>query len=190
MVLNIHYGLFPPMDSDSDSDSKRYRYTVLCTTFSTGSDLDSDPWTDSFLNGYCIHFRDGSLSQGQISVPIPYIWIGGIRVRIQTSGKIPHSTGIQIRICLQQWKYAIILGLTTIFHYSRLDSMQAVLWTIQRFNGETSRNIPFKMWKWIYLSHANYFKRLLSLPESIHGQTDHKYALQLAHQAYNLSELN
>ena len=31
----------------------------------------------SFPNGYCTHFRDGSLSQGQISVPIPYIWIRG-----------------------------------------------------------------------------------------------------------------
>ena len=36
-----------------------------------------------------------------------------------------------------------------------------------------------------YLSHAKYFKRLLSLSESFHGQPDHKYALQLAHQAYN-----
>ena len=52
------YGSFPPTetDSDSDSDSKPYRYIVLCTTFSTGTDLD--PCTDSFPNGYCTHFRD------------------------------------------------------------------------------------------------------------------------------------
>ena len=37
---------------------------VLCTTFSTGLDSDSDPCTDSFPNGYCTHFRDGSPSQG------------------------------------------------------------------------------------------------------------------------------
>ena len=32
--------------------------------FPTGSDLDLDPRMDSFLNGYCMHFRDGSPSQG------------------------------------------------------------------------------------------------------------------------------
>ena len=45
--------------------------------FSTGSDLDSDPCMDNFPNGYCTHFRDIYLSQGQISIPIPYIWIRG-----------------------------------------------------------------------------------------------------------------
>ena len=40
-------------DSDSDADSKPYRYIVLCTTFSTSTDLDSDPCMDSLLNGYC-----------------------------------------------------------------------------------------------------------------------------------------
>ena len=30
-----------------------------------------------FPNGYCTHFRDGSLSQGQISIPITYISIRG-----------------------------------------------------------------------------------------------------------------
>ena len=49
-------------DSDSDLDSKPYHYILLCTTFPTGSHLD--PCTDSFPNGYCTHFRDGSLSQG------------------------------------------------------------------------------------------------------------------------------
>ena len=54
-------------DSDSDSDSKPYRYIVLCTTFSTGTDSDLDPCMDSFPNGYCTNFRDGSLSQGSVS---------------------------------------------------------------------------------------------------------------------------
>ena len=71
--VNRSYGLFPPMemdsdsDSDSDSNSKPYCYIVLCTTFSTGSDSDSDPCMDSFPNGYCTHFRDGSQSQGSES---------------------------------------------------------------------------------------------------------------------------
>ena len=33
-------GSFPP--TETDSDSKPYRYIVLCTTFSTGLDSDSD----------------------------------------------------------------------------------------------------------------------------------------------------
>ena len=33
-----------------DSDSKPYCCIVLCTIFSTGSDLDSDPCTDNFPN--------------------------------------------------------------------------------------------------------------------------------------------
>ena len=50
------------MDSDLDSDSDSFPdgYIVLCRTFSTGS--DSDPCTESFLNGYCTHFRDRSPS--------------------------------------------------------------------------------------------------------------------------------
>ena len=34
-----------------------------------------------------------------------------------------------------------------------------------------------------YLPYAKYFKGLLSLPESLHGQSDHKYAWQLAQRA-------
>ena len=34
--------------------------------------------TETFPDGYCTHFRDGSPSQGQISVPIPYIRIKGL----------------------------------------------------------------------------------------------------------------
>ena len=64
----MYYGSFPPTESDLDSDSKPYRYIVLCTTFSI--DSDSDPCTDSFLNGYCTHFRDRPPSQGSGSVSV------------------------------------------------------------------------------------------------------------------------
>ena len=70
-------GLFPPTETDSDSDFFPDGYIVLYRTFSTGSDLDSDPCTESFPNGYSTHFRNRSRSQGQISIPIPYIWIRG-----------------------------------------------------------------------------------------------------------------
>ena len=66
-------GLFPLPDSDSDSFPDGY--IVLYRTFPTGS--DSDSCTDSFPNGYYTHLRDGSPSQGQISVPIYYISIRG-----------------------------------------------------------------------------------------------------------------
>ena len=65
--LHVPYGTFPPTETDSDSDSNPYCYIVLCTTFSTGSDLDSDPCMESFPNGYCTDFRDGSPSQGSES---------------------------------------------------------------------------------------------------------------------------
>ena len=64
-VLRRCYGSFPP--TETDSDSKPYCYIVLCTTFSTGMDSDSDPCMDSFPNGCCTHFRDGSPSQGSES---------------------------------------------------------------------------------------------------------------------------
>ena len=59
--------LISTTETDSDSDPKPYHYIVLCTSFSTGLDSDSDPCMDSFSNGYCIHFRDGSPSQGSES---------------------------------------------------------------------------------------------------------------------------
>ena len=64
IVMIKSNGSFPPTetDSDLDSDSKSYRYIVLCATFSTGSDSHLDPCMESFPNGYCTHFRDGSLS--------------------------------------------------------------------------------------------------------------------------------
>ena len=43
-------------------------------------------------------FRDESPSQGQISIPILLYFNQGIRVRIRTSGKILHSTGIHVGI--------------------------------------------------------------------------------------------
>ena len=53
------HGSFPPTETDSDLDLdldfKPYHYIVLCTTFSTGLDSDSDPCMDSFSNGYCTH---------------------------------------------------------------------------------------------------------------------------------------
>ena len=65
------------LDSDSDSDSKPDGYIVLCRSFHIGSDPDLDTCTESFLNRYCTHFKDRYLSQGQISIPIPYTSIGG-----------------------------------------------------------------------------------------------------------------
>ena len=64
-------------DSDWDWDSKPDGYIVLCRNIHTGSDPDPDPCTESFLNRHCIHFRDRYLSQGQMSIPIPYISIRG-----------------------------------------------------------------------------------------------------------------
>ena len=40
-----------------------------------------------FLNGYCTHFRDGSSSQGQISVPIIYNSIRGPESESEPMGK-------------------------------------------------------------------------------------------------------
>ena len=62
--LKSSNGLFtlpdPDSDSDSDSDCKPYGYIVLFRTFHIGSDLDPDPYSDGFPNGYCtyyIHFN-------------------------------------------------------------------------------------------------------------------------------------
>ena len=63
------YGLFPL--PESDSDSKPYGYIVLYRSFSTAWTWTRIP----FPNGYCTYFRDGSPSQGQISIPITYISI-------------------------------------------------------------------------------------------------------------------
>ena len=66
-------GLFPPSDSDSDSDSvPNPIVTLYCAELFPLVRI----WIGiqiPFLNGYCSHFRDRSLSQGQISIPITYI---------------------------------------------------------------------------------------------------------------------
>ena len=51
------------------TDSKPDRYIVLCTTFSTGTEMETETEMETFPDGYCTHFRDGSPSQGQISRP-------------------------------------------------------------------------------------------------------------------------
>ena len=50
-------------EMEMEMDSKPDGYIVLCTTFSTNSDADMDPCTETFPDGYCTHFRDGSPSQ-------------------------------------------------------------------------------------------------------------------------------
>ena len=76
------YGLFQPTETetetDSQTDSKPDRHIVLCTTFSTGTEMETETEMETFPDGYCTHFRDGSPSQGQISVPIPHIRIKGL----------------------------------------------------------------------------------------------------------------
>ena len=76
------YGLFTLPDSDSDSDSnpdfKPDWYIVLCRSFHIGSDPDPDPYSDSFPNGYCTHFRDGCPFPGQMSAPILLYFNQGI----------------------------------------------------------------------------------------------------------------
>ena len=67
-------GLFPLTESDSDSDSKPYRYIVLCRSFSTARTQIGIQIP--FLSGYCTHFREESLSQGQISNPITFFQSG------------------------------------------------------------------------------------------------------------------
>ena len=61
------------------------RYIVLCRTFSTGTETEME--TETFPDGYCTHFRDRSLSQGQISVPILLYFNKGIGIHLHTSGK-------------------------------------------------------------------------------------------------------
>ena len=69
-------GLFPPTEMETETememetetetememetDSKPDGYIVLCRSFSTNSDPDTDPCTEPNPDGYCTHFRDGS----------------------------------------------------------------------------------------------------------------------------------
>ena len=63
LYWRLCYGLFPPTERETETDSKPDRYIVLCRTFSTELDPDMDPCTETFPDGYCAHFRDGSPSQ-------------------------------------------------------------------------------------------------------------------------------
>ena len=63
-------------------NSKPNGYVVLCRSFLIGLDPDLNPYSDGFPNGYCTYFRDRSLSQGQMSIPILLYFNQGIRVRI------------------------------------------------------------------------------------------------------------
>ena len=83
------YGLFPPMEMETETDpctdSFPDRYIVLCRTFSTGTEMETE--TETFPDGYCTHFRDGSPSLEQISVPVLLYFNKGIGIRLHTSGK-------------------------------------------------------------------------------------------------------
>ena len=83
--LLLHNGLFPPTETETEMDpcteSFPDRYIVLCTTFSTGRQMET------FLDGYCTHFRDASPSQGQNSIPILLYFNKGIGIHLRTSGK-------------------------------------------------------------------------------------------------------
>ena len=61
-------------------------------------DLDPDPYSDGFSKGYSTNFRDGSLSQGQVFIPILLHFNQVIRVRIGINGKFLHGTVIRVRV--------------------------------------------------------------------------------------------
>ena len=83
------HGLFPPTEMETETDpcteSFPDRYIVLCRTFSTGTETEME--TETFPDSYCTHFRDRSLSQGQISIPILLYFNKGIGIHLSTSGK-------------------------------------------------------------------------------------------------------
>ena len=85
------YGSFPPTEMETEMDpcteSFPEPYIVLCRTFSTGTEMEMDPCMETFPDCYCTHFRDGSLSQGQISVPILLYFNKGIGIHLHISGK-------------------------------------------------------------------------------------------------------
>ena len=85
------YGLFPPTETETETDpcteSFPDCYIVLCRTFSTGTEMETEMETKTFPDGYCTHFRDGSPSWGQISVPILLYINKVIGIDLHTSGK-------------------------------------------------------------------------------------------------------
>ena len=94
-----NYGLFPPTETDPCTESFPDRYIVLCRTFSTGTETE----TETFPDRYCKHFRDGSPSQGQISIPILLYFNKGIGIS-PYQWKNLLSTAIHVRIHLRWWK--------------------------------------------------------------------------------------
>ena len=85
------YGLFPPTETETETDpcteSFPDRYIVLCRTFSTGTEMEMETEMETSPDGYCTHFRDRSLSQGLISIPISLYINKGIGICLCTSGK-------------------------------------------------------------------------------------------------------
>ena len=75
MLPIICNGLFPPTETEMETDSFPNGYIVLCRTFSTGSDPDTDPCMETFPDGYCTHFRDGSPSQTSLHEIQLYLFI-------------------------------------------------------------------------------------------------------------------
>ena len=84
-------GSFPlteaEMGTDTCTECFPDHYIVLCRTFSTGTEMEMDPFMETFPDHYCTHFRDGSPSQGQISVRILLYFNKGIGIRLCTSEK-------------------------------------------------------------------------------------------------------
>ena len=70
---------------DPCAESFPDHHIVLCRTFSTGMEMKTE--METFPDHYCTHFRDGSLSQGQISIPILLYFNKGIGICLRTSRK-------------------------------------------------------------------------------------------------------
>ena len=77
------------METDPCTESFPDHYIVLRRTFSTGTETETETEmeTETFPDSYCTHFRDRSLSQGQISIPILLYFNKGIGIHFCTSGK-------------------------------------------------------------------------------------------------------
>ena len=88
---------------DPCTESFPDRYIVLCRTFSTGIEMETETEMETFPDGYCTHFRGRSLSQGLISVPILLYFNKGIGIRLCTSENLLSTiipVGIHLRLRL------------------------------------------------------------------------------------------